>query len=82
MKRSLEKLAASGASIAGVVLNRAATPDILASGYSSSISRSSTDHREFLPEQLPVLDHKYLRLGPIGSAVAALSGTSRDLTEE
>jgi Mrp family chromosome partitioning ATPase len=81
VQRSLEQLTQSGVSVAGIVLNRAEVPDIVASGYSSSISRRSSE-TENLHDQLSLVDHKNLRLGPIGSAVAALATSpSRETLE-
>ncbi len=82
VQRSLEQLSNCGATLAGVVLNRANMPDVMASGFSSSMSRRADEQEPHLPEHLPIVDHKSLRLGPIGSAVAALSaftGRDRDL---
>jgi Mrp family chromosome partitioning ATPase len=75
LQRSIELISATGADLAGIVLNRASTPDMLTSNFSSSISRRSSNGSStyVLPERLPTIEHKNLRLGPIGTAVAAMS---------
>lgn len=74
LQRSIEQITGTGTELAGIVLNRAGRPDIMASTLSSSLSRHSTGSSTYvLPERLPVIDHKNLRLGPIGTAVAAIA---------
>ena len=55
---------------------RADASDIQTSGFSSSYSRVSGGSY-MIPETLQVIEHKHLKLGPIGSAVAAVAESSR-----
>ncbi len=69
IQRAAEQLLAAGANVAGIVLNRADTTDVQTSRFSSS----SAQMDEVLEPHAPLNrgEHKYLRLGPIATAVAA-----------
>lgn len=68
VQRAAEQLVASGANVAGIVLNRAGADDLTACAFSSSAE--STPALE-PPAPAPAGEHKFLRLGPIATAVAA-----------
>lgn len=74
LQRALQSLTSCGANIAGLVLNRADSDDMFNSGFSSSTSRRSVNRSapQRLLEDLPT-EHGALQLGPIGSAVFALT---------
>jgi Mrp family chromosome partitioning ATPase len=77
LEQAKVKVAADGGRIAGIVLNRANARDLLMSGYSSSTSRVSNNPLEQPQLVLTSVEHKSLRLGPIGTAVASLTDASR-----
>jgi Mrp family chromosome partitioning ATPase/uncharacterized protein involved in exopolysaccharide biosynthesis len=72
VQRAIDQLIASGANIAGIVLNRADSGDILESGFSSSMRSlpPGMDPTDVAPAPGQSAEHKYLRLGPIATAVA------------
>jgi hypothetical protein len=73
MQRAIDQLLAAGANLAGIVFNRAGVEDIMASGFSSSMRSVPMDEDGGVRSPLAPLqhtEHKYLRLGPIATAVA------------
>ncbi len=76
VERSIDHLRTHGASIAGIVFNRAHHEDIMSSGYSSSVSLMPVHIRRELPFD-PASASSVSRLGPLASAVFAAT----DMTE-
>ena len=73
VRTAIDQLQAVGGRLAGIVLNRAQTHEILSSGLSSSSRYSSVSQGEIPVTSLSNVDHQYLRLGPISNAVVALA---------
>jgi uncharacterized protein involved in exopolysaccharide biosynthesis/Mrp family chromosome partitioning ATPase len=72
LEEAIEKLLEGQHRIAGIVLNRAETPDIRISGMSFSMSRRSGEPVSALPP-VTVIEHEQLTLGPVANAVASSS---------